>query len=99
KQMKITNRNAAFALGATDMNDRFERSQCHVHIRWICGDAMFTGAQNGEATVYSGDGRATRSGLPFVARHGRVAEIHAAGSLQEVTGGGRHVAKLGRSAT
>src|SRR6059058_2520951 len=96
KQMKITNRHAAFAFGTTNMNGRLECSQCDTHVRWIRGDAMFASAQNGEATVDALDGGTTRAGLAFVTRHGCVAEIHAAGSLQQIASSSRHVSKLRR---
>ena len=96
--MKITNRNAAFVFGPADVNGRFERGQCHVHVRWICGNAMFARAENGEATIYSRDSRAARAGIAFVTRHGGVPEIHATGSLQQVASSSRHVSKLGRCA-
>jgi len=38
------------------------------------------------------------SGLALVAGHGCIAEVHAAGSLQQVAGGRRQVAKLRRCA-
>src|SRR5438874_11506397 len=93
--MKITNRHAVFVFGPMDVNGRFEGSQCHVHIRWICGDAMFACAQNGETTLYTRVGRPTRPGPRFVARHAGDAEIHPAGSLQEVPRGSRHAPKPG----
>src|SRR4030095_3558763 len=70
KQMKIANGNAAFAFVLLNVNGRFERSQCHVHVGRIGGDAMFARAQNGEAPVYSRDRVDTRSGVTFVATRG-----------------------------
>src|ERR1700683_2773949 len=59
---------------------------------------MLAGSEYREGAVVAGDGRAAGSGLTLVARHGRVAKIHAARSLKQVAGGGGHVAELSRSA-
>src|SRR5215813_5001223 len=58
---------------------------------------MVAGSENGEHSVASRDGWAAASRLTFVAWHGDVAEVHTARSLQQIPGGGGHVAKLGRS--
>src|SRR5262249_42365747 len=53
--------------------------------------------ENREHSVASRNGWAAGSRLTFVARHGDIAEVHTARSLQQVPGSSGHVAKLGRS--
>src|SRR5215469_17374845 len=58
---------------------------------------MLARPENGEHSVAARNGWAAGSRLSFVAWHGAIAEVDAARSLQQVPGGGGHVAKLGRS--
>src|SRR2546422_160522 len=86
----------ARTLGALHMDRRFQCHHRHAHVRGVGGDAVCARAQDSEHAVGGGDRRAAGSGFSFVARHGGVAEVHAARALQEIAGRGRHVAELGR---
>ena len=94
EQMKVPDCYAAFAFRSANVNRRFKRGQGHVHVGRITGDAMFARAENSEATIHARDCRAARAWFALVTRHGRVAEIHAPSSLEQIAGGRRHVAKL-----
>src|SRR3984957_20727889 len=48
---EITDRHLAFAFRALDMDGGLEGSQGNVHIGRVGGDAVFTGAQDGERTI------------------------------------------------
>ncbi len=80
--MKICNWNASFAFRPAHVNSRFEGGHRDVHVRRIGRDAMFARAENGQATIYSGDGCAARAGLTLIAWHRSVTEVHATRSLQ-----------------
>ena len=60
---------------------------------------MFARTENRQTSVNAGNCGTTAARFAFVARRRNVAEVHAACALQQVTGCGRHVAKLGRRAT
>ena len=76
------------------MNGRFQRRHGHVHVGRIGGDAVFAGPENGQPAIRAVDRRTTRAGLALVARHRRIAEIHAARPLQQIPRSRRHVSKL-----
>ena len=98
QQMKIADRNAAFAFRSAARGSSLPARHGHAHVGWIGRDAMFARAEDGEATVDAGDRRAAGARLALVARHRGVAEVHAARSLQQVARRRRHVAKLRRRA-
>ncbi len=98
QQMEVGDRNAAFAFRAAHMNGRLERGHGHIHVGRICRDAVFARAENGQTAIHAVDRRTTGAGLALVARHRRVAEIHAARPLQQVAGSRRHVSNLHRRA-
>ena len=98
QQVEIGERNCPLAFRSTYVNDRFERSQGHIHVGWIRRDALITRAEDREAAIEAIDRAATGTGLALVARHRGVTEIHATRSLQQVAGSRRHVANLHRRA-
>src|SRR5678815_6046808 len=59
---------------------------------------MLARAEDGERAIVARDRRTASAGLAFVARHCGVAEVNAAGALQQVSGNRRHVTDLRRSA-
>jgi len=97
-EKEVADRDGPLALGALHVNDRLQRGERHVHVGRVGGDARLAGAEDGQRAVVAFDGRATRARLALVAGHGVVAEVHAAGALQEVAAGGGHVAQLRRGA-
>ena len=91
---EISNGHIAFAFRALDVNGGFEGGKGDVHVGGVGGDAVLTGAQDGERTILAFYGRTAGAGGALVAGHGLVAEIHAAGALQQIAAGGGHVAQL-----
>ena len=76
------------------MNGGVKHDEGDTHIGGVSGDAVFTSSQEGVAAIDAGDGVATRTRRPFVAVSGGVAEVRAASALEEIAGGGCHVAQL-----
>ena len=96
QKMKRSDRHRSRALGSLHVNDRLERRHRDTHVGRIGRDAVIARAEDGQAAIAAGDRRTTCPGLALVAGHGGVAKIHAAGSLQQIAGCRRHVAKLRR---
>ena len=82
--MKVPYCYAAFAFRPLNVNRPFKRRKSHVHVGRITGDAMFARAEDSEATIYACYRRAARAWFALVTWHGRVAEIHAPGSLEQI---------------
>ena len=99
QNVKVRNRNTPLALRSPYVNGRLQGGHGHIHVGWVCRNAMFARPENSQTAVCSSDRRAARSGLTLVARHIGSAEIHAARPLQEVASSSRHVPKLDRRTT
>ena len=98
QQIKFVNWNAALALCSLDLNCRLKRGERNVLVGRIGCDAVLAGAEDGERAVVAVDCGAAGAGFALVAGVGGVAEIDAAGALQQIAAGGGHVAKLRRCA-
>lgn len=96
--VELRERNVALSPGALHMHHGIQRSQGHAHIRWMRGDAVRAGAENGVVFGQPANGRTAGARVAFVARGGMVVEIHAARALQQVAAIAGHVANLRRSA-
>ncbi len=96
EEVEVGDGDIALALFAVDVDCGFEGDEGDGHVRGVRGDAVLAGAEDGEGAVGAGDCGAAGAGVAFVAREGGVAEVHAAGALEEVAGGGGHVAELAR---
>jgi hypothetical protein len=68
------------------MDGRLQSGECDVLIRRVCGDTVFTGAQNGQRSIEAFDRGATRPRLSLIARRSGVSEIDASGPLHQVPG-------------
>jgi hypothetical protein len=77
---------------------RVERVERVRHVARVGGNARITPAEDRVDAVEALERAAAASGLPFVARHGRVVEVLAPRALQQVAAIGRHVAQLARGA-
>jgi hypothetical protein len=89
---------AALALGALNLDRGFKGGEGNVLVGGVGGDAVLARAEDGEHAVVAIDSRTPGARLPLVARVGGVAEIDATGALEQIAGGGSHIAQLGRSA-
>ena len=98
QQEKSVNRHLPLALRALHHDHRLQRRQRHIHVRRIGGDAVIAGAENGQMAVGALDRGATAARLALVARHIRIAEVSAAGALQQGAAGAGHIAQLRRRA-
>ncbi len=86
--------NATFALWSLNLNCRLQSGKSNILIGRIRCDAILASAQDGKRTVMALDCRAAGAGLALVAYVRGVAEVNAAGPLQQIPSGRRHVAKL-----
>jgi hypothetical protein len=77
---------------------RVEGDQRDGEVRGVRRHAVVASAEDGVRAVLTRDGRAPRAGRPLVARKHRVAEVRAAGALQEIASDRGHVANLDRGA-
>jgi hypothetical protein len=69
-----------------------------ILIRWIGSDAVFTRAKDGKRSIVTANRGTSCARLALVARMRRIAEVHAAGALQQVARRRCHVAQLRRCA-
>src|SRR5215217_2143441 len=97
--MEFLYRDAAFAFGSPYVDEGVERRHCHGHVGWVGGDTVFGGTKDGVILVVAFDRGTSRAGLAFVARCGRVVEVHAAGALEQVPTGRGEISKLSRGAS
>jgi len=77
-----------------DVDGGFEGGEGHVLVGGVRGDAVLAGAEDGEVAIETVDGGTSGARLALVAGEGCVAEVDAAGALEKVAGGARHVAQL-----
>ena len=98
EQVEFGDGDVARAGCAVDGDDGFEGCEGDIHVGRVGGDTVLARSQNREGTVVAFDGRTAGAGCAFVAGHGGIAEVHAAGALEEVAAGGGHVAELSRCA-
>ena len=94
QKVKISDRDRACTLQPLHVNRSFQGRHRHAHVGRIGRDAVFAGAEDGQRAIEAVDGRAPCSRFAFVARHRRVAEVHAPSALEQVAGGRRHITKL-----
>src|SRR5205823_5022457 len=87
--VEVLDRNHPRALGSLDNEDRVEGSQRDAHVGGMRGDALVAGPEHRVAAVEAFESGTPRTRLALVARPNGVAEVGAAGSLQEVTADGR----------
>jgi hypothetical protein len=93
--MQVGERDAAVAPGADDVDHRVERDQRLGEIPGIGGDAMIARAEHGMHAVVSVHGGAAAARVALVALGiGDIAEIGAAGALEDVAGEACHIADL-----
>ena len=96
--VEVLDRDAALALRPFNLDGGFERGEGDVLVGGVGGDAIFAGAENREHAVVAVDGRTAGAGVALVAWVDSVAEVDAAGPLEEIAASSRHIAELRRSA-
>src|SRR5205823_10357393 len=96
RDVEVADGDLAFALRALRVDHRVERGEGDAHVGRVRGDALVTGPQDGVAAVVAVEGRTARPRLALVARPGGVAEVGAAGALEQVAADGGHVPQLRR---
>ena len=94
--MQIGDLDVPHALPSAQLDRGIQRHQRHGHIARVGGDAVRTAAEDRVDPVLSVLRPAARARHALVARRSAVAEIQAAGPLQQVAANGRHVAHLWR---
>ena len=93
--MKVADRHGtARPVLAFDLDRGIQRAHRHRHVAGIGGDALVRRAKDGVQTGCPADRLTARSGLAFVAGHGGVVEIIAAGALAQIAARGGLVAQL-----
>src|ERR1700747_1319854 len=96
--MEFGKRDAALAVFAGRQHARFQRGERDAHVRRMRGDAVLARPQDRVHAVDPFDRGAAAARFALIARRGRIVEIEAARSLQEIAPGGGHVAQLLRGA-
>ena len=94
--MELGKRNAALAAPAGRQHTRLEGGERDAHVRGMRGDAMLARSQDRVHAVDPADRRTAAARLALIAGRGRIVEIQAARSLQEIAPGRGHVAQLRR---
>src|SRR3954464_2525200 len=92
--MEISKGDCSRAFRSLYVDRRLERRHGYTHVRRIRRDALVACPKNCEHTVAAGNGGAAGSRFTLIAWHCCIAEVHAAGPLQQVSGGGCHVSDL-----
>ena len=93
--VEVDERHGALPAGPAHLDRRVERHQRHREVRGVGGDAMLARAEHGVPAVLAADGGAAGARCALVAGGvADIAEVGAAGPLQEVAADGRLVAHL-----
>src|SRR5438132_5641150 len=98
QKMEVADRYRTRAVLPLHVDRRFQCRQPHAHVRRIGRDAVLARPEDGECPVAPADRGAACPGLPLVACHGGVAEVHAPRALEQVARRRGHVAELCRGA-
>src|SRR6516162_8242089 len=96
--MEFGKRNAALAVFAGCQHARLEGGERDAHVRGMRGDAVLARPQDRVHPIDPFDRRTAAARLALIAWRGRIVEIEAARSLQEIAPGGCHVPQLLRGA-
>ncbi len=91
--VEVGDRDLAAGVG---LDDGVESDQRDRHVGRVGRDAGRAPAEDGELAVAAGNGGAAGAGLALVAGEGGVAEVQAAGALEQVAADGAEIAYLRR---